>query len=326
VEFVISFDLRAPDFGAPSRELCAASLDMCEWADTLGFDVVGIPEHHASEDGYLPAPLLLAGAVAARTRRIRLRTSVLLAPLYHPLRLAEDAAVVQILSAGRLALGIGAGYRPVEFAMFGRRREDRRRDYVEAIGVLRQAWTGEPFEWRGRTVRVTPVPELPPPILLGGARASIARLAARIADGWFPPQGECWREYRQECLRLGRPDPGEHGRRLGPPFVHVSRDPEAAWARIEPHAIHVVRSYAEWTAEAYGKPAGPFAAGVRADDVRASGAYRVVTPEGAIALARELGPHAAFHLMPLLGGLDPAFAWESLELFEREVWPEVRDL
>ena len=95
MEFAISFDLRAPDFGAPAMDLYPASLDQCAWADALGFDVVGIAEHHGAEDGYLPAPLVFAAAAAARTRRISLRTSVLLAPLHDPIKLAEDAAVVE---------------------------------------------------------------------------------------------------------------------------------------------------------------------------------------------------------------------------------------
>ena len=79
MEFTISFDLRAPAFGAPAGELYAAALDQCAWADELGFDVVGIAEHHGTDDGYLPAPLVFAAAAAARTKRIALRPSVLLA-------------------------------------------------------------------------------------------------------------------------------------------------------------------------------------------------------------------------------------------------------
>jgi alkanesulfonate monooxygenase SsuD/methylene tetrahydromethanopterin reductase-like flavin-dependent oxidoreductase (luciferase family) len=322
VEFAISFDLRAPSFGGAAPDLYAAALDQCAWADELGFDVVGIAEHHATDDGYLPSPLVFAAAAAARTRRIALRTSVLLAPLYHPLKLAEDAAVVQVLSGGRLLLGLGAGYRPVEFAMFGTRREDRKERTNRVIEVLRRAWTGEPFEWEGRSVRVTPAPDPPPPILLGGSHPAVARRAAHIADGYFPPQGENWDVYRAECLAIGKPDPGE-GVHLGPVFVHVTHDPDRAWEVLRPHVEHVTASYAAWTREAYGRAAGPFAKGVSMDDVRRSGAYRVVTPEQAIALAGELGPRGVYHFTPLLGGLDPGFAWESLRLFEREVWPHV---
>ena len=120
MELTIVYDMRAPEFGAPAPELYAAALDQVAWADDLGFDVVGLGEHHAAQDGYNPSPLVLAAAMGARSQRVRLRTSVLLAPLYDPIKLAEDAAVTQLATGGRLLLGIGAGYRPAEFAMFGR--------------------------------------------------------------------------------------------------------------------------------------------------------------------------------------------------------------
>ncbi len=326
MEFVISYDMRAPSFGAPPRELYAAALDQCAWADELGFDAVGLGEHHAADDGYLPSPIPMAGAIAGRTRRITIRPNVLLAPLYDPIKLAEDLAVLQLLCQGRLEVVIGAGYRPAEFEMFGRRREDRKALYVRAFEVLRKAWSGAPFEYEGREVRVTPVPEPPPRLLLGGTHEAVARRAARIADGYYPPAGENWRVYREECLALGKPDPGERFPALGPIFTHVTEDPEGDWARIAPHAAHVVRSYAEWTIEAYGRAAGPFAKGVDADDLRRSGAYQVLRPDEAVEMIQGLGRHRTFILTPLLGGLDPALSWRGLRLFEREVWPRVREL
>ena len=125
MELVMIFDMRAPAFGAPREDLYAAALDMAAWADDAGFDVIGFGEHHGAEDGYNPSPLVLAAAMAARTRQIRLRTAVLLASCYDPIRLAEDLAVLQILSRGRFELGLGFGYRPSEFAMYGRDVADR---------------------------------------------------------------------------------------------------------------------------------------------------------------------------------------------------------
>ena len=325
MEFVISYDMRAPAFGAPARELYAAALDQCAWADDLGFDCVGLGEHHGAEDGYLPSPLVMAAAIAGRTRRILLRPNALLAPLYDPLKLAEDLAVLQNLSGGRLEVVIGAGYRPSEFAMFGTRREDRRTRYVEVFEVLRKAWKAESFEFRGRSVCVTPAPDPAPRLLLGGSHPAVARRAAHIADGFYPPGGENWEVYRAECLKLGKPDPGAC-KRLGPIFTHVTHTPDADWERIAPHAAHCVRSYAEWTVEAYGRAAGPFSAGVDVDDLRQSGAYRVLGPEEAVAMIQSLGPDRTFILTPLLGGLEPRLAWQGLRLFEREVWPHVRDL
>jgi hypothetical protein len=321
VELVISYDLRAPDFGAPARELYAAALDQAAWADALGFDCIGLGEHHGSPDGYNPSPLILAAAMGARTRQIRLRTSVLLAPLYDPIKLAEDAAVTQLATGGRLVLGIGGGYRPSEFETFGRQLADRWRAVGETIELLRLAWTGEPFTWQGRRCHVTPRPEPPPPILLGGGTPAAARRAARIADGWFPPlEPKLWPPYRDECLKLGKPDPGEYPKQ-GPIFLWVTREPERDWEMLAPHALHQLRSYTEWTLEAWGRPAGPYAKQIGADTLRQSAAYRVLTPEQTLALAESLGCHSVLYLNPLLAGIAPAEAARMLSLYEREVHP-----
>ncbi len=321
MELVVSYDMRAPAFGAPAAELYAAALDQVEWADGLGFDLVGLGEHHASPDGYNPSPLVLAAAMGGRTKRIRFRTSVVLAPLYDPIKLAEDAAVTQLATGGRLLLGIGGGYRPAEFEMFGRRLEDRWRVIGETIALLRLAWTGEPFEWQGRRCHVTPRPDPAPPILLGGSSAAAARRAARIADDWFPPlEPRLWPPYREACLELGRPDPGDYPAQ-GPIFLWISRDPERAWQRLLPHVLHQLRSYSEWTVEAFGRPAGPYAKDMTEETARQSPAYRVLAPEEAIALSDELGPSGVLYLNPLLAGVDPRLSWEMLQLYEREVHP-----
>lgn len=324
MELVLSYDMRAPGFGARAPDLYAAALDQATWADDLGFDVIGLGEHHASPDGYNPSPLVLAAAMGARTRRIALRTSVLLAPLYDPIKLAEDAAVTQLATGGRLVLGIGGGYRPAEFELFGKRLEDRWQAIGDTIELLRLAWRGEPFEWRGRRCHVTPRPDPAPPILLGGSSAAAARRAARIADGWFPPlEPALWPPYREACIELGKPDPGPYPAQ-GPIFLWISHDPESAWRRLLPHALHQMRSYAAWTAESFGKPDGPYARGVSEDTVRTSGAYRVVTPEDAVEIASALGPDGVLYLNPLLAGIAPEASFEMLRLYEREVHPHIR--
>src|SRR6187397_1749408 len=120
MQLSLKFDLRAPQWGTPAAELYAAAIDMCEWADDAGFDVVRFLEHHGSDDGYCPSPLVMAAAAAARTSRIRIRVRALILPLHDPLRIAEDAAVVDVISRGRLELVVAAGYVRSEFAMFGR--------------------------------------------------------------------------------------------------------------------------------------------------------------------------------------------------------------
>jgi hypothetical protein len=318
--------MRAPAFGASRNRLFRAALDQVAWADDLGFDVVGLGEHHCSADGYNPSPLPLACAMAARTRKIKLRTSVLLAPLYDPVKLAEDAAVTQVISNGRLLLGIGAGYRPSEFESFNRRLDDRWRAMGDICDFLRLAWTGEPFEWNGRTCIVTPKPEpFAPPILLGGSSAAAARRAARIADGWFPPLEErLWAPYREECIKLGKPDPGSYPKH-GPIFLWVSENPEKSWEQLLPHVQHQLLSYAEWTREAFGKPLGPYAGdGMTAETIKKSPAYKVLTPDQALELAEKLGQHSVIYLNPLLAGIDPDVSWQMLQLYEREVHPHLR--
>lgn len=324
MELCLTYDMRAPDFGARRNMLYDAALDQVAWADELGFDLVGLGEHHGSEDGYNPSPLVLAAAMAARTRRLKLRTSVLLAPLYDLPKLAEDAAVTQVISGGRLLLGIGAGYRPSEFETFGRELDQRWRIMGETCEFLRRAWTGEPFEWQGRRCRVTPVPEpVPPPILLGGSSPAAARRAAHIADGWFPPLDErLWQPYREEFLKLGKPDPGPYPAH-GPIFLWVSEDPEADWRWLLPHVRHQLESYNRWTEEAFGRAAGPYAGDVSEEAIRRGGAYQVLTPEQVLSLCEGLGEHSVLYLNPLLAGIEPARSWAMLRLFEDRVLPHL---
>jgi len=325
MELTITYDMRAPEFGANRNDLYEAALDQVAWADALGFDMVGLGEHHSAKDGYNPSTLILASAMAARSKNIKLRTSVLVASLYDPVKLAEDAAVTQILANGRLLLGIGAGYRPAEFETFGRNLKDRWQLMGETCEFLRMAWTGETFEWQGRHCLVTPKPEpFAPPILLGGASAAAARRAAHIADGWFPPlDPNLWTPYRDECLKLGKPDPGDYPKQ-GPIFLWIAKDPDKMWEKLLPHVLHQLRSYSEWTAEAYGEPSGPYAKQITEQTIKNSPAYQVLTPEQTLELAEGLGDDSVFYLNPLLSGIDPHESWKMLKLYEKQVHPYMR--
>ena len=315
----LRYDLRAPAFaGVTHAELYAACLDQCAWAEAHGFDVVALSEHHGVDDGYMSAPVTLAAAIAGRTRRLQLNIAAVLVPLHDPVRLAEQLAVVQLVSGGRLSLVAGMGYRDEEFQMAGIDRRQRGRLFDEYVGVMRQAWSGEPFEWRGRTVRATPVPPSPPMVLIGGSTEKAARRAARLHAGFFPAIADAAlaAAYEEECARQGFTGfvvmPG------GPGFVHVSNDPERDWARIAPHALYDARTYAAW--QPPGQRSQVHVAGNTLDELRRSGVYRVVTPDECVALAEEYG---RVLLHPLMGGLSPTLAWESLELFERAVLPRL---
>jgi probable F420-dependent oxidoreductase len=168
------------------------TLELVRLAERVGFDSAWVSEHHGSSDGYLPSLLPMLAAFAAVTERIELGTGVVLTPLHDPLRLAEDAAVVDQLSGGRLLLGIGNGWREEEFRMFDASRAERGARTQETIEVLRRAWTGRRFSFEGRTlrydrVRVTPQPARPggPPILLGGYDRKAVIRAGRLADGYI---------------------------------------------------------------------------------------------------------------------------------------------
>jgi len=171
--------------------------DLARAAEDAGFDTFWVSEHHGLDDGYLPAPLTLLAAVAARTSRIRLGTGLAIAPLYHPVRLAEEAAVVDQLSQGRLILGLGIGYAEHEFRSFAVDPARRGARLGDLLDFLRTAWQGETFTWNGPAyegdgIRVAPRPasEAGIPLWLGGYAPSAVRRAGRKADGYLVGRGD----------------------------------------------------------------------------------------------------------------------------------------
>ena len=207
VTFCVRFDFRNPPLaGTTMVERYRAGLDMIEWADRLGALNVILSEHHGSGDGYLPSALTMASAAAARTSQLRIMVAAVVAPLHDPIRLAEQAAVVDLISGGRLDLVLVNGYVAREFEMAGCPMNERARRTADAIDVLRHAFTGEPFEHHGRWLQVTPAPTHPggPPILLGGSTEPAARRAARMADGFLPSTPAMWDFYRDELARFER--------------------------------------------------------------------------------------------------------------------------
>lgn len=201
------FDMRAPATAAPAAELYAAAIEMCAWAETHGCLAAVLCEHHGSEDGYLPSPLVLGAAIAARTERLALNLVVLL-PLSEPVRLAEEMAALDIISRGRVSYVLGLGYRAEEYEHFGCDLRARGRLADEKVGLLRQLLTGEEVVYDGRRIRVTPKPFSPggPLLMWGGGTLAAARRAGRYGPGLLaqnnlPGMREA---YEAACLAHGQ--------------------------------------------------------------------------------------------------------------------------
>jgi len=322
MRFALRFDFRNPAAaGTSTADQYAAALDMVQWADELGCVSVLLSEHHGSADGYLPSPVPMLAAMAARTSRVRFTIAALVAPFYHPLKLAEDLIVADNISRGRVDLIVGGGYVPDEFAMFGVPMGERPARVSEVLRTLKGAFSGEPFEYQGRTVQVTPGPFRPgaPRISLGGSSEGAARRAARLADGFFPTSPDVWDFYRDELELLGRPDPGPCPLpSAGPLLFALAEDAEQGWQQMAPSFLHQANAYGTWRGDS--DLISPYRTVADVDALRATGQYRVLTPDQLIA-EMKAAPVPFANLHPLVGGMPIDLAWSSLRLLEHEVLP-----
>jgi len=299
-----------------------ASIDMAAHADAHGIQIVSLEEHHGAEDGWSPSPLITAGLVFGRCPSIHVSVSALLLPLHDPLRVAEDIAVLDLASGGRLSVVLGLGYRPEEYAAHGKDWDGRGALMDEAVAAVLAAWTGEPFEHHGVTVRVTPVPVSRPArmILIGGTAKASARRAVRFGLPFHPaadlPQLADY--YRALCAEAGvramciMPSSDTS-------MVHVAVDPDKAWAEVGPCFLHEALTYHGWQRPQNRSAVHSHATTV--EELRAERIYQVLTPAECVARAEERGAAATFALHPLVGGMPIEAGWESLRLFTDEVLP-----
>ena len=319
------FDFRNPAFaGTTMADRYAAALDIAEWADGLGIPAsIAVSEHHGSEDGYIPSPQLIIAAMAARTKNVRFSTAATIAPFHDPLRLAEDFCVLDNITNGRVDLIVAGGYAPSEFAMFDVPIKERPKRVTEVVNTLKAAFAGEPFEYRGRTVHVTPAPVRAggPKVIMGGASEPAARRAARIADGFVPSEAKFWEFYRDEMQKLGKGDPGPGMVGASAQVTALAKDVDAGWAAMGQAFLHETNAYAAWRVAAGEEtPYDPFP---NVTELRAANFYHVVTPDEYIAQLKA-APFAAAQFHPLCGGMPIDAAWSSLKLFETEVLPAFR--
>lgn len=197
--------------GATARDIYAAALDMVAWADTRGCASVLLSEHDISEDGYLPSPLVMAAAIAARTTQAPIVVAVAILPLYQPVRLAEEIAVLDVLSGGRVMFVLAIGYRREEYEMHGIDFQRRRRLADELLPLVFRAKAGEPFEHERRHIQVTPLPLTSggPTVSWGGGTVAAARRAGRHGIGFLAQSNdpELEQAYEAAAREAGR-EPG----------------------------------------------------------------------------------------------------------------------
>lgn len=260
MDFGLVFDFRnPPEWKRPIAELYAETLDLIQAVEELGFDTVWVTEHHFIEDEYLPSCLAAAAAIAARTKRVTIGTAVLLLPLHDAVRVAEDAAVVDAFSNGRLRLGLGLGYKAEEFGAFGKRRSARPSLMDEGIAVIRGAWADGPLTFSGKHyeldgINVTPKPvQRPgPEIWIGGRSEPATRRAARLGDGFISGASPYLINiYNETRAAAGRTGPANIAAFAA---CYPTEDPEGAWQAAGPHIFHRNKNYAEWYGEAADLP------------------------------------------------------------------------
>ena len=314
------------------------AVELVELAEEEGFDAAWVSEHHFSEDGYLPSLLPLLGAFAGATERLELGTGVVLAPFHNPIRLAEDFAVVDQLSGGRIVCGLGIGWRDEEFREFGISQKTRVRRLEEITEILRLAWNEERFDFSGRhysyeKVSVTPKPARVPPILIGGFVDEAIRRAGRIGDGYISSRANADRVA--QAFDMAAEERAKAGRD-GPPIVGVlmnawaTDDPDGDWPMVRDGIAHQLGVYGGWR-EGTDVPGVPLKPAPPPDDViRKTTAYG--TPDEVVKFLRpfvtKLNEFPESHIVFRLHypGMTYEQAAPGVERFAQEVLPRLKEI
>lgn len=320
----------APQWARPFPQVYQEAFEQAVFAEKLGYDAIWLTEHHFVEDGYSPSLFPIASAIAARTTRIKIGTFVLLVPFYHPVRLAEDSATVDIISNGRLMLGVSAGYRAPEFAGYGIPWKDRAPMLDEGLEVLLRCWQEECFSHKGRFYNLTDVRVVPkpvqkphPPLYYGGSSNAALRRFARLGiKGWAggPLVGERYKQLVAELTKHGRS--ADEVFFLCQLFTWVGTTKEKAWAEVGEQATYIHRLYHEWNEEV--RPLEGGHGGVFVRDPRED--FAIGTPETAIEAIRRLQQASPAPIEQIVvtfpvAGIEHSRAMKEIELFAEKVMP-----
>lgn len=334
MKFGLLYDFRNPaQWRMPPADLYAARLEQIQAAEDFGYDSIWVTEHHFIDDDYLPCLSPAMAAIAMKTKRVTIGSFVLLLPLHHPIAVAEEAAVVDALSNGRLILGVGQGYRLEELNVFGVPPAERGEYFEEGIEVIKRCWAPEPEEYKGRIyslpkVSVTPKPvqQPHPPLWIGARGKRAVRRAAGIADGWMAA-GATAEHYETYLAALA-----EVGKRREDVVVssyrnmYVAPTTEQAWADVGPHLLYAYNGYRRWYTEADDLPED--SAPLLTDAREIPEGWAIVGSPDAVAAAIErygadvpIDHVVAYMQFP---GLASDKVLASMELLAREVMPRFR--
>jgi alkanesulfonate monooxygenase SsuD/methylene tetrahydromethanopterin reductase-like flavin-dependent oxidoreductase (luciferase family) len=312
-------------------DLYAQTLEFITYSESLGFTGAWVPEHHGAEDGYIPAPLVMLAAIAARTKTLKLGSAIALAPLYHPVRFAEECAVLDILSDGRLEMAVAVGYRRREAQAYGVDFTTRGRRLDEFLEIVRRLWSGEKFSFDGKffqlkDVSIVPIPPRKRvPLYLGGFTDKAVERTAKYGDGYFG-NVEIIDLYRDK-LRADGQDPAAARIRIQGLFNVVARDPGQAMEELAPFFHHTNNSYGAWLNE--DRASTGFDATLKPMTLEAfktSGILKIMTPDQAIDMFKTMLSKAPIeHFMMMFPpGITPEKFSPYAEVFAREVIPAFR--
>jgi hypothetical protein len=333
LRFGFGFDVRNPtQWYKPWPELYAETIDFIAWTESLGFENCWFAEHHGIEDGYMPSPLVIGAAVAAKTKKMRIGTGVGLMPHYHPVRFAEDTAVLDNISNGRVELCFGIGYLNFEMSAYGLNPKTRGRLSDDILQIVRRLWQGETVTHKSEffeltKARIFPLPVQKPgiPMFIGAVAPPGIKRAARLGDGYAGPLVN-WPQYVEEVKALGKPASAARIMSLDAADMWsvVTDDPEAGLNEIAPHCYYQIAMYAEWQKDiSWGKN---YIQKVDFETFKKSGAIKAMTPDEAIKYIKsrqELAPIEAFCLQVPSGMPLKAYA-KYVETFAKKVLPAFR--
>ena len=342
MQFGVQMNLQAPNLESPAS-IINRSIEVAQMADELGFHSVWLTEHHFSSYGYCPQPLMPLIKIAALTRNIRVGTAILVVPLHHPLQLAEDIAMADVLTGGRLEVGFGRGYQPYEFARLGQHLDDSRARYDEGLDILTKALEGGPIEYNGTyyqfpQTHIFPklVQEPHPPYWIAAQSEESARMAIRrgmniLTGGSRADQARQFYDVMQEMIQSGEA-------KTRPLFalqryVYVGATEEEARAKVDAVRWHVrvathLRQGTERVDAGGRAVAEPLESEVGDDTFFRNGGF-LGAPDTVVTRIRDWHQQVPFDQLNCsfwAGDMAHEDVLASMQRFARDVMPELKEL